>query len=392
MKILCLLMPHFPLICETLRNPALEGRPAVVTYSSGSQKLVLDYSPELDGLHPDIPLQQAMARHGESVLLQADVPYYWSAFNEILGKLEGKSSLVEGNELGCAYLGLDGMQLIYPNDDAVINAVRDVLPGMLVSRIGIAENKFLAYLAARHCPPDGRQVLTGNVTAFLKDFPCDMLPLSVKSKNRLHTFGINTLGQVAALPLGPLQAQFGPEGKRIWQLAHGLDETPFCPRGMEEAIEESLTLGSVTVSMEAILSAAEMLLARVLSRESLKGRGIRRLVLWTRSWNEEHWERKINFKQPSMDIRTTTSRIKRVLESFPQLGPVEQVGLKITGLGYPGGRQNSLFINVRSRDHLINDIRQLEFRLGNPQVFTVKEVEPWSRIPERRYALTPTGR
>ena len=50
MKILCLLLAHFPLMCETLRNPSLAGRPVVVTYSTGSQKLVLDYSPELDGL------------------------------------------------------------------------------------------------------------------------------------------------------------------------------------------------------------------------------------------------------------------------------------------------------------------------------------------------------
>ena len=66
--------------------------------------------------------------------------------------------------------------------------------------------------------------------------------------------------------------------------------------------------------------------------------------------------------------------------------------LKINRLGYPRGRQKSLFPDIRAKDHLMNDIKQLELRLGNPQVYTVKEVEPWSRIPERRYALTPTGR
>ena len=63
--------------------------------------------------------------------------------------------------------------------------------------------------------------------------------------------------------------------------------------------------------------------------------------------------------------------------------------MKITGLGYRRGRQKSLFSEVRARDHLLEDIKQLEFRLGSPQVFKIKEVEPWSRIPERRYALTP---
>jgi DNA polymerase-4/protein ImuB len=40
----------------------------------------------------------------------------------------------------------------------------------------------------------------------------------------------------------------------------------------------------------------------------------------------------------------------------------------------------------------MEDIRQLELRLGNPQIYKVQEVEPWSRMPERRYVLAHTGR
>ncbi len=231
--------------------------------------------------------------------------------------------------------------------------------------------------------------MTGDIDSFLKDLPCDVLPVSAKSRSKLHDFGLATLGQVAALPPGPFQSQFGPEGKRIWELARGHDDTPLYPRFMEEVIEESATLPSVTVSLEAILVALESLLARLFAGNTLKGRGIRSLTLWTRSWNAEHWERNINFKEPAMDVRSAVSRIKRVLEDYPQPGPVEQVGMRITGLGYPRGRQKSLFSEVRAQDHLLEDIKQLELRLGNPQVFKVKEVEPWSRIPERRYALTP---
>ena len=93
-----------------------------------------------------------------------------------------------------------------------------------------------------------------------------------------------------------------------------------------------------------------------------------------------------------MDIQAAVSRVRRVMENFPQPGPVEEMGIRITRLGYPRGRQKSLFREVRGRDNLLEDIHQLELRQGNPQVFMVKEVEPWSRIPERRYALTPTGR
>jgi DNA polymerase-4 len=213
----------------------------------------------------------------------------------------------------------------------------------------------------------------------------------MKSLSRLHDFGLRTLGQVTALPLGPFQSQFGPEGKKIWELAGGNDATPLFPRMMETTREEAAMLPSVTVSLDAILFTVETLLRRVFAGIGCKGLGIRSLNLWTQSWNAEHWERTIKFKEPAMDMRTAISRIKRILEDYPQPGPVEQVGMSITGLGYPRGRQKSLFPEVRAQDHLMDDIRQLESRLGNPQVYKVKEVEPWSRIPERRYALTPTS-
>ncbi len=390
MKILCVLLPHFPLRCEIRNHPDMEGRPVIIVRAEGSQKLVLDYSPDLEDLQRDMPLQPALARHGGAVLVQADLPLYWSVFQEILDSLELKSPLVEGADLGLAYIGVDGLQLIYPDDDFLAQKVKEVIPETFSVRIGIAEGKFPAYLAALRSPPEAvYRTLAGNLADFLQDLPCEVLPISLKSKNKLRDFAIRTLGHLASLSPGPLQAQFGPEGKKIWELARGSDSTPLYPRFMEEDIEESTVLSSVTVALEALLLTWESLLSRVFGKDSLKGRGIRRLTLWTRGWTAECWERSLQFKEPVMDIKSVLSRIKSVLENFPQPGPVERVGLKITGLGYRSGRQKSLFTEVRAREHLLDDIKQLDFRLGSPQVFKIKEVEPWSRIPERRYALVP---
>jgi DNA polymerase IV len=388
MKALCVLLPHFPLRCEVR-----EGIPAVITYTAGSQKLVLDYSPELEGLQQDMLLQQALSKHGEVELIQADIPHYWSVFNEILDLLETKSPLVEGLELGQAYLDLGGMQLIYPDDKEVIKSVKEVIPAHFGVKMGIAEGKFLAYLSALSNQPEmDYRILNGNVEGYLKDLSCDVLPVSLKSKSKLHAFGLHTLGLILSLPPGPIQSQFGPEGKRIWELARGYDDTPLYPRCTEEIIEEDTTLSSVTVSLEALLVTWEALLARAFVRFGTKGMGIRSIVLWTRSWTAQHWERTIQFKEPAMNIRSVISRVKQVIQNYPQPGPVDRVGMKVTGLGHQSGKQRSLFTDLRAQDHLMDDIKQLELRMGSPQVFKIKEVEPWSRIPERRYALAPLSR
>lgn len=389
MKILCVLLPHFPLRCEILRKPQLAGQPALLMQMEGSQKILLDYSPDLDNLEHGMPLQQALARQGAASLIQADIPYYYSVFNEILEKLETRCPLVEGYDLGQAYLGLDGMQLIHPDDQSLTKSIKSVLPEVFAPQMGIAEGKFPAYLAAMDSSAGGYRTLNGDLRNFLKNLSCDVLPISMKNKEKLRNFGIKTLGQVTSLPSGPLQSQFGPEGKLMSELARGFDSTPLYPRFMEENIEESTVLSSVTVALEAVLITVEALLTRVFARDILKGRGIRRLNLWTRGWRTEHWVHTVQYKEPAMDVKNVMARIKPLLESFPQPGPVERIGLQVTGMGYRSGRQKSLFSDMRAMDRLMDDIKQLEFRMGGPQIFRIKEVEPWSRIPERRYVLAP---
>ena len=348
-------------------------------------------------------------------MIQADIPYYWSVFNGILDRLEKKSPLIEGSELGCIYIGLDGLQLLYKNDEALIESVREVIPEVFKARMGIAEGKFMAYLIAQYADdkndatqtaPNLKQssglpsqhhnkdihnsrTFSSNIMAFLKDLPYEVLPVSAKSKRKMQDYGIRTLGQLTKLAQGPLQAQFGPEGKRILELSSGHDDTPLFPRSMQETIEESTTLSSVTVSLENIQAAIEGLLSHTFAKEILKGKGIRSLILWTRGWNGEHWERSLQFKEPAIETKSVISRVSLVLESYPQPGPVEQLGIRITRLGFGDGRQRSLFSEARAKDHLMEDIKQLNLRLGDHQVFKVEEIEPWSRMPERRYSLTP---
>jgi DNA polymerase IV len=391
MKILCILLPHFPLKCETLRHAGINSCSVIITRAIGSQKLVLDHSPELNNLCVGMPLQQALSSHGEAELMHADIPYYWTVFNEILDALEEKSPLVEGTDLGEVYIGLDGLHLIYEDDDVTVSAMHEAIPAAFDARIGIAEGKFPSCLAAQYSP-GSYKTIDGNITAFLKDLSCDFLPVSLKSKDKLHEFGLHTMGQIVSLSPGPLQAQFGHEGKRIWELVNGIDDTPLYPRMREEIIEENTTLSSVTTSLDVMLMAIETLLSRAFIRFESKGMGMRSINLWTRSWLAEHWERSINFKEPAMNTKTALSRIKQIMENAPQPGPIEQLGMKVTGLSRQHGKQRSLFTEVRANDHLLNDIKQLEFRLGGPQLYRVKEVEPWSRIPERRYALTPLSR
>jgi DNA polymerase-4/protein ImuB len=391
MKLLCVLIAHFPYKCEVLAGN-VSGRPAAVTMAEGSERLVLDYFPEAPGLAGGMSLQQALSLQGDLEVIHADLPRYRAVFNSILDALELKSPLVEGYEPGTAYLGLAGLESIYGTDDTLAGAVREALPAVFEPRLGIAEGKFLSRLAALSAPPGGCHKIEGDAREFLKDLSCDLLPVSSRSRDRLHDFGLHTLGALAAVPPAHLQAQFGPEGQLMAELATGIDDTPLYPRLSEEIIEESATLASPTVSLDLLLMALEAMLARAFVSLSRKNLGVSRVLLWTRSWISGHWEDSVRFKEPAMNPKAVLSRIRQAMENVTQPGPVEEMGMRITGTARFTGRQNSLMAQVRAQEHLLDEIKQLEFRLGGHQLFQVREVEPWSRIPERRYALTPLSR
>jgi DNA polymerase-4/protein ImuB len=392
MKLLCVLLPHFPLRCEILKKPELAGRPAAVTYSVGSQKLLLDFSPDLNGLERDMPVQQALSRHSDMELLHADMSHYWSIFNGVLDALEKVSPLVEGSALGDVYIGCDGLEMLYPSDDELAAAVRQAIPPAFEARLGFAGGKFPAYLAALDSKSDGYRTIQGDAAAYFKDLSCDLLQVSLKSKMRLHDFGLHTLGKVAELPIPKLEAQFGPEGRRIGELAAGLDDTQLYPRLSEELIEESTSLPSATESLDVLLMAIESLLSRAFARFGHRGAGIRCVELWSHTSLSEHWQKAVHFKEPAMNIKAALTRIRQVMEYCPQPGPVEELGVKITRIGRPDGRQSCIFTEVRSGEKLAGDIKQLELKMGAPQLFKIKEVEPWSRIPERRFTLIPLNR
>ncbi|MDP3063543.1 MAG: hypothetical protein Q8O40_10120 [Chloroflexota bacterium] len=62
------------------------------------------------------------------------------------------------------------------------------------------------------------------------------------------------------------------------------------------------------------------------------------------------------------------------------------------GLTGEVGTQKRLLYDVRQREQFIDAVRQLEVTLGKkPPVFAVREMEPWSRIPERRIASVQFG-
>jgi len=257
----------------------------------------------------------------------------------------------------------------------------------LTASIGVGEGKFVAWAAAVTSEPG--QVCTvpaGKETDFLRPFDLSLLPASLDTLRRLDLYGLRTLADLAALPIGPVQAQFGSEGKRLWALAQGVDPEPLRPRRREDSLVESLRFPAAAVSVESLVVACRRLLVRLHWR--LRGRAARRMRLRASIWNGRSWEKDITFHEAITDWERMLFVAKSVLANTMLSGPVEELTIELSGITEERGRQTTLFAEKAGlKRQLAETARQLRARFGRPVVSKVVEVEPWSRLPERRHAL-----
>jgi DNA polymerase-4/protein ImuB len=187
-----------------------------------------------------------------------------------------------------------------------------------------------------------------------------------------------------------MQAQFGPEGRRIWELARGIDSSPFIPRRSREAIEVDLSFPTPTMTLAAIAIAVESLLVRAFAQPAMHGRYARVCTLSGAVFRAPRWEKQMVFREPVGDCGKALALIRHTLEGQPPPGPLEDLSLTLTDLTGEAGRQETFLGDVRKLENLQEAMRQLRVRLRKqPPIYQVREVEPWSRFPERRLALMP---
>ncbi len=357
------------------------------TDNSLSARVVLAASPDLTDVMPGMPLAEAAARHRRVLVIEADTPLYALVFDEIIENLERLVPDIEAASPGLAYVGIWGLEGLYGNDAQIVRLLAGAVDGFDL-RIGVGDNKWVAYAASLLSRSNSGRKVTGEPGRFLDKFPVDSLPIPYQLIKRLHAFGLTTIGHIANIPRGPMEAQFGKIGGTAWELAKGIDNRPLLPKRSVLGVSEHLDFPDPTASMATIVPAIESLLGRAYGRSQLARRFARQASIQSQVFQHAPWTMRVAFKDPAGNKNQALFAIKSKLDIVDIPGPLEDIRLTLSGITGEAGRQESMWKEVKRDTDLQETISQLRSRLRiAPPIYQVKELEPWSRIPERRYAL-----
>ena len=393
--IVCVYIPRFALRAALAGQGGLApGDLVALAPEAGREQVVGEVSPAAEGygVAPGMRVGEAIARCPELRLIPPDPESARALWSQALDRLEGLGAEVESDTAGIAYFEARGLHGLHGGSlEGVLAAARRAL-GRPAPRLAAGPSRFCAYAAARttRARRGPRIVRPADAAAFLAPLPVALLrsrPELAWLPEMLMRLGIRTLGELAALPRAAVAERFGHPGLLALRLATG-DDTPLDPRRPPEPVAERLDLPEAASGLH-LERALELLVARVLARPERRGRTLRSLALSARFVAGGTWRTRVTLRQASADAARIRLALGPRLAELP--APADSLALEVEAFGPPAHDQARLLGDGAAlrRRRLDEAVRQARAAAGPDAALRVLEIDPDSRLPERRSLLMP---
>jgi len=298
MRIACVHIPQFALQSLTRIDPSLRGAPVAVVGSG------------VEGARPSLygPIVQACSRAawslgirigmtataanqlapGQLRVVSGDSSIERETVRAIADALLAVSGVVDvGGRVGAggAHLAIYCEVPVKTRGATYGDRLLEVVDALgLTARIGIADDRFTAWVAAAHggTPAEDCGVVSvprGGSAAFLSPRPLSLLAITPEVQHMLEALGVRTLGEFAALPAPSVARPRAVAVEADYQaLARGESGQALRPYAPEAPIREALVISTAQSGAAAVAVLAERLALRLAGR----GRGAARLEVTAR--------------------------------------------------------------------------------------------------------------
>ncbi len=398
----CVWIPHFALRCEEQRRPDFIPRPTALLAPQEVRRL-WQISPRARraGVKSGMTVSQAVGLCPSLTLWEPDPVYYDEQFSRLLLALGNVSPVVEPVELGRAFVGVDGLEGLYGSPDEQVGAIRRAIAGSgqgtetrLSVRLGWSRGKFAAWVAATRAKPDQPVIITDLDRAnFLALQPVGVLQSDPDTHRRLRQLGIKTLSDLCRLPEVAVVSQFGKEGRRIWALASGKVVDPAIGLERPEPIVVEFDFPNPVADRVMLTHALERLIERALRHPRRTGWRVLEVQVHARQETGSSWMIRTTLKDPSADCTHIAAPLKSRIEQAPPTSAVETLVVEFTAFAR-GTEKLQLFAKEANssaragrRSALRTAVREIQTRFQGTGLYHIVEIQPLSRILERRYAL-----
>lgn len=341
-QILHLDLDAFYATVETLLNPALRGKPVIVSMGDIQTRGVVatcSYEARKFGVHSAMSLRQAKGLCPQAIIVPARHKIYSEHSQRVMSLLHETSQLVEQVSIDEAYLEIE------PDRDGVAVAreiqtrIHDELH--LSCTIAVASNKLVSKIACNTVKPRGFIVVPdADKETFLASLPVGKIPgAGHVTRGRLKTkWNVETIADLANVPASELRAEFGKMGSYLSDAAHGWDDSPIVTDRATKSISQENTFDRDVRTrdvLEKYLDEMSEGVARELAREEMLARTI---VLKLRYEDFTTMTRQTTLRVPTTDSELIRRTARELLtQHWDSTRAVRLIGVGVHNLVESGG-------------------------------------------------------
>lgn len=335
-RILHIDMDAFFAAVEEQRHPELRGKPIVIGGSGDPTKRgvvsTASYEARKYGIHSALPLRTAYNLCPEAVFLPVDYEEYSRVSGIIKTALKEISPIME--DVGIDEAFLDISEIDKPSEEIAQEIKKRIMEETgLTCSIGIASNKLLAKIASDMQKPDGLTIIAE------KDIEGRIWPLPVrklwgvgpKTEASLKTIGINTIGELALMPVDGLVETYGPSyGHYLHEASRGIDESPLVTHWEPKSVSRETTFQTDTNNWQTIAKTIAALAEEVVDDIKQKGYKGRTVTLKVRFSDFKTYTRAKTLNEPTDSIEDIRKTAFACLKRIELKMKVRLIGVRIT--------------------------------------------------------------
>jgi protein ImuB len=392
-RVVTVLIPRFELKVAAGGNEPLLGNPLALAPADAGERLIGQTSAAAGafGVAEGMTVSEALSRCPQLVLVPPDPVGSAESWEEVLVALEAIGAHVAAPRTGVAQFESDGLLNLHGGIERVVRKARGCVDGP--ARVGVAPGPFASRQAAESARPRRAKVISGGeegTKRFLAGLPVDALetvPGLGHLPSLLERFGLLTLGSFAKLPRNSVADRFGSSGIAAHELALGR-ESRLRPRRPVPPLTERIALPEASGGQQ-LQHALDLLVRRLLARREREGRALRSVALSAALDGGGTWRKEVCFREALDDPDRILIALTPLLGGVT--GPPRSLGMTVVRFGPVAADQTSLVDEPHSvkLGRLREAVRQARAAAGPDAALRVVAVEPESRLPERRMALSP---
>jgi nucleotidyltransferase/DNA polymerase involved in DNA repair len=335
-------MDAFYTSIEQMDCSEYRGKPVVVGADpqQGSGRGVVSaasYEARAYGIHSALPISTAYKRCPHAIYLRPRFKRYSELSVKVMKILDAFSPLVEQISIDEAFLDCSGTEKLFGSNQSLGGHIKDRIKGEtgLTASVGMATNKSVAKIASDLHKPDGLCICApGKEQEFLAPLHIDRLwGAGRKTVDKLEKLGFTLVEHIQNCPKQRLQELFGTYGRRLWELANGIDNRPVVRSSPRKSISQEMTFRRDTDQdsvVEHVLFQLSDSVTRQMRREGIRGRTVN---LKIRLAPFDTHTRSHTLAHPVHDMQAVRDTVLRLFRSFDRGGrPVRLVGVGVSNL------------------------------------------------------------